>query len=350
MNSDYQSLVEELERIMNHSKASSNSPGPNLVGEMIAPGKGRGFFQMPPFVEATALGPNPALKKLGYGSWDRLLIVHVDDIGLCQSNVEGLADLNEVGIISSASIMMPTAWSSMAMAYARAHPDADLGLHMTVTSEWEGDRWGALSTVDPSSGLLDPDGYLWQHGDDLIARAKGKAIHKEMEAQAKAAMEQGMVPTHFDSHQFVVLQGYIMDYIEVCLAHHLPPIFIRRDKAGFEAIGGIDPGFISMAVLMVKTFELFKIPLLDNMYMMPLENPDTRLEDTQAILKQITPGITLFICHCTKPSPELPAITTDSLGRFADYRTWMNEDMRKFLKAEGIHTIGWGALKNIMSK
>ena len=113
---------------------------------------------------------------------------------------------------------------------------------------------------------------------------------------------------------------------------------ILKLKRGGRAvrIGGIDPGFISMAVLMVKTFELFKIPLLDNMYMMPLENPDTRLEDTQAILKQITPGITLFICHCTKPSPELPAITTDSLGRFADYRTWMNEDMRKFLKAEGI--------------
>ena len=350
MSTDLQSLMVELERITKRNSAFGKSPGPNLFGNLVTPTRERGFFQMPPFVEATALGPNPALKKLGFGPKDRLLIVHVDDIGLCQSNVEGLADLNGVGIISSASVMMPTAWSSMALEYARTHPNVDIGIHMTVTSEWEGNRWGALSTVDTSSGLLDPDGYLWQHGEDLMARAKGQVIHKEMEAQAKAAIEQGMIPTHFDSHQFVVLQGYILDYIEVCLAHHLPPFFIRRDKAGFEAIGGIDPGFINMAVLMVKTLELFKIPLLDNMYMMPLENPDTRLEDTQAILKQITPGITLFICHCTKPSQELPAITTDSLGRFADYRTWMNEDMRTFLKSEGIHTIGWGALKNIMSK
>ena len=350
MSTDLQSLMVELERITKRNSAFGKSPGPNLFGNLVTPTRERGFFQMPPFVEATALGPNPALKKLGFGPKDRLLIVHVDDIGLCQSNVEGLADLNGVGIISSASVMMPTAWSSMALEYARTHPNVDIGIHMTVTSEWEGNRWGALSTVDTSSGLLDPDGYLWQHGEDLMARAKGKVIHKEMEAQAKAAIEQGMVPTHFDSHQFVVLQAYILDYIRVCLTHHVPPIFIRRDKAGFEAIGGIDPGFISMAVLMVKAFELFKIPLLDNMYMMPLENPDTRLEDTQAILKQITPGITLFICHCTKPSPELPAITSDSPGRFADYRTWMNEDMRTFLKSEGIHTIGWGALKNIMPK
>jgi len=348
MNTDLQLLLDELERITKRSKSSGEFPGPNLVGNLVAPGKGRGFFQMPPFVEATALGPNPALKKLGFGPKDRLVIVHVDDIGLCQSNVEGLADLNEVGIITSASVMMPTAWSSMATAYAKAHPTMDIGVHMTVTSEWESNRWGALSTVDTSSGLLDPDGYLWQHGEDLLARAKGKVIKKEMEAQAKAAIAQGMVPTHFDSHQFVVLQGYIMDYISLCLKYGVPPIFIRRDKAGFQAIGGIDPGFISMAVLMVKTLELFKIPLLDNMYMMPLENPDTRLEDTQAILKQITPGITMFICHCTKPSPELPAITSDSPGRFADYQTWMNEDMRRFLQSEGIHTIGWGALKNIM--
>lgn len=350
MNTYLQSLLDELERITKRSKSSGESPGPNLVGNMRTPGKGRGFFQMPPFVEATALGPNPALKKMGYGPRDRLLIVHVDDIGLTQSNVEGFADLAEVGIVSSGSVMMPTAWSSMATTYAKTHPDVDIGVHMTVTCEWEGNRWGALSTVDTSSGLLDPDGYLWQHGEDLMARAKGKVIRKEMEAQAKAAIEQGMVPTHFDSHQFVVLQAYIMDYIRVCLAHHVPPIFIRRDRAGFEAIGGIDPGFISMAVLMVKAFELFKVPLLDNMYMMPLENPDTRLEDTRAILKQITPGITLFICHCTKPSPELPAITSDSPGRFADYRTWMNEGMRTFLKSEGIHVIGWRALKDIMPK
>jgi hypothetical protein len=348
MNTDFKLLLNELERIKKRNPAFAKSSGPNLVGNLVAPGKGRGLLQMPPFVEATALGPNPALKKLGYGPKDRLVIIHVDDIGLCQSNVEGLADLNEVGIITSASVMMPTAWSSMATAYAKTHPTMDMGIHMTVTSEWESNRWGALSTVDTSSGLLDPDGYLWQHGDDLMARAKGKVIKKEMEAQAKAAIAQGMAPTHFDSHQFVVLQGYIMDYISLCLKYGVPPIFIRRDKAGFQAIGGIDPGFISMAVLMVKTLELFKIPLLDNMYMMPLENPDTRLEDTQAIFKQMTPGITMFICHCTKPSPELPAITSDSPGRFADYRTWMNEGMRKFLQAEGIHAIGWSALKNIM--
>ncbi len=113
-----------------------------------------------PFTEATSLGPNPVLKKLGFGPQDRLLIVHVDDIGLTQSNVEGFADLMDFGLVTSGSVMMPTAWAPLAAEYARTHPQADVGVHLTLTSEWEGNRWGALSTVDQSTGLLDPDGYL----------------------------------------------------------------------------------------------------------------------------------------------------------------------------------------------
>lgn len=303
---------------------------------------------LPPFQEARSLGPNPVLKKLGYSTKDRLLIVHVDDIGLCQSNVEGFADLVDFGLVTSGSVMMPTAWAPLAAAYASQHPEADVGVHMTLTSEWEGNRWSPLSTVDPATGLIDPDGYMWQHGEDLFPRAKGSAVRKEMETQAQRAIAMGIVPTHFDSHQFIALQTYLIDYMRVCLAHHLPPIFIRRDKAGFEAISGIDPGMITMAVAMVRVLELFKIPLLDNMYMMPLDQPERRLENTKNILHQLVPGVTLFICHATKETPELVAITPDAAGRFADYTTWMSEELRTHIKDEGIHLIGWRALKNLM--
>jgi chitin disaccharide deacetylase len=303
---------------------------------------------LPPFTEAKSLGPNPVLKKLGFSAEDRLLIVHVDDLGLTQSNVEGFAELVDFGLVTSGSVMMPTAWAPLAAAFARQHPEADVGIHMTLTSEWECNRWSPLSTIDPASGLIDPDGYMWQHGEDLFPRTKGGAVRQEMEIQAQRAIAMGIDPTHFDSHQFVALQTYLIDYMRVCLAHHVPPIFIRRDKAGFEAISGIDPGMISMAVIMVKVLELFKIPLLDNMYMMPLEQPEMRLQNTKDILHQLVPGVTLFICHATKESPELAAITPDAAGRFADYKTWMREELRTHIKDEGIHLIGWRALKNLM--
>jgi hypothetical protein len=321
-------------------------PGLKLSPSLVP----RDFQELVPFQEAKSLGPNPVVKKLGFAPTDRLLIVHVDDIGLCQSNVEGFADLVDFGLVTSGSVMMPTAWAPMATEFARAHPQADIGVHLTLTSEWECNRWSPISTVDPATGLIDPNGYMWQHGEDLIPRADSAAVRKEMEAQVQSAITAGINPTHIDSHQFVALQAYLIDYMRVCLAHQVPPIFIRRDKAGFEAIGGIDPGMISMAVIMVRVLELFKIPLLDNLFMMPLDQPESRLENTRKILHKTVPGITLFIIHATKDSPELASITPDAAGRFADYSTWMSEDLRKFIQNEGIHLIGWRALKELMPK
>jgi len=343
----YHQIEETIEGYLSPGVDRTNRFSRSNLGKLLKLPPLQGF---PPFQEAKSLGPNPVLKKLGYADDDRLLIVHVDDIGLSQSNVEGFADLVDFGLVTSGSVMMPTAWAPMAAAYAKQHPEADVGVHMTLTSEWEGNRWGPLSTVDPASGLIDPDGYMWQHGEDLFPRAKAAAVRQEMEVQAQRAIDMGIDPTHFDSHQFVALQTYLIDYMRVCLAHHVPPIFIRRDRAGFEAIGGLDPGLINMAVMMVRVLELFKIPMLDNMYMMPLDQPEKRLENTKEILHQLVPGVTLFICHATKESPELAAITPDAAGRFADHSTWMSDALRSHIRDEGIQLIGWRALKNLMPK
>ena len=37
--------------------------------------------------------PNPVLKKLGFSDSDRLVILHTDDIGMCQASVTAFADL-----------------------------------------------------------------------------------------------------------------------------------------------------------------------------------------------------------------------------------------------------------------
>ncbi len=81
---------------------------------------------------------------------------------------------------------------------------------------------------------------------------------------------------------------------------------------------------------------------------MPLDQPEKRLENTKNILHQLVPGVTLFICHATKETPELTAITPDAAGRFADYTTWMSEELRAYIEKEKIRLIGWRALKNLM--
>src|SRR6267143_890369 len=88
------------------------------------------------------------LERLGYPADAKLLIVHADDLGMAHSiNVASIKGL-ESGLVSSASIMIPCSWLPEISAYARTHPEADIGLHLTLTSEWSLYRWGPVLTRD----------------------------------------------------------------------------------------------------------------------------------------------------------------------------------------------------------
>jgi hypothetical protein len=101
------------------------------------------------------MDPNPVLRKLGFADDDRVVIIHADDIGMCQATMSAFADLVDFGLISSGAVMVPCPWFPQAAAYCRQHPLVDLGVHLTLTSEWDGYRWGPVSTRDPASGLID---------------------------------------------------------------------------------------------------------------------------------------------------------------------------------------------------
>src|SRR5438874_13192588 len=80
-------------------------------------------------------------ERLGYPRDAKLLILHADDLGFAHSADAASFDALDKGAVWSASIMIPTPWVTEVAAYAKAHPDADLGLHLALTSERKTDRW-----------------------------------------------------------------------------------------------------------------------------------------------------------------------------------------------------------------
>ena len=87
------------------------------------------------------MNPNPLLKKLGFSNNDRVVIIHADDLGMCQSTITACKELFEMSVISSAAVMVPCPWFLSAARLQRDAEKVDLGVHITLTSEWKEYRW-----------------------------------------------------------------------------------------------------------------------------------------------------------------------------------------------------------------
>jgi predicted glycoside hydrolase/deacetylase ChbG (UPF0249 family) len=85
------------------------------------------------------------------------LLVRADDMGVAQAVNEGCIAACTAGIARSVEVIVPGAWFLDAVRLLKENPDIDVGVHLTLTSEWERVKWRPL-THAPS--LVDADGYF----------------------------------------------------------------------------------------------------------------------------------------------------------------------------------------------
>src|SRR5689334_18752069 len=134
-------------------------------------------------VAATTNAQQTLAERLGYPRDAKLVIVHADDLGMAHSVNAATTKAFQTGLVNSASIMVPCPWLTEIAAYARANPQADLGLHLTLTSEWTNLRWGPMAPKDRVSSLLDKDGYLRLTETEAAEAADPKEVEMEIRAQ-----------------------------------------------------------------------------------------------------------------------------------------------------------------------
>ena len=297
------------------------------------------------------MGPNPVLKKLGYGENDRLVIIHTDDIGMCQASVRAFEDLWEFGIISSGATMVPCPWFPEVARLCRNHPEIDLGVHLTLTSEWDSYRWGPISTRDPKSGMLDKEGYFHRSSEDAQKYGDPTAVEQEITAQIEKALSAGIDITHADTHMGTVGSiKFIPSYLSLVANYHLPIMILRLDKEGWIRMG-FDPQTAEMAYQMVSQLEDQGLPMVDHLLGLELDkakNLDERLDYAKSVFKKLESGITHFIIHPSIDTPELRSITPDWECRVADYLAFRSDILRNILEESGIQVIGYREIKNLI--
>ncbi len=261
--------------------------------------------------------------RLGHPADAKLLILHADDLGFAHSADVASFDALDKGAISSASIMMPTPWVTEVAAYARAHPNADLGLHLTLTSEWETYRWGSIEAREKVPSLLDSAG-TFPNDEAIVAKnAKPAEVERELRAQIQRALALGIRPTHLDSHMgsLFTTPELIATYVKVAREYRVPFLGLRGDRRTAPPAP-----FLATDVL-VDT-----VIIAD-----PSVPRDKWKEFYLNAVNNLKPGLTEMIVHLGRDDAEMQAVMVNhepygSAWRQRDYDVVSSPEFRKALK------------------
>jgi len=278
-------------------------------------------------------------ERLGHPRDAKLLILHADDIGVAHSENAASFDALDKGVVNSGSIMMPTPWVTEVAAYAKAHPNADLGLHLTLNSEWNTYRWGGLAPRDQTSSLHDPDGTFPREPDVMVKRAKLDEVEKELRAQIDRAYAIGIKPTHVDSHMGALYgtPDLFRTYAKVARSYKLPFLHF---------IGGADPAIVAT----LQPSDIVADAVIMRLQKGSIEEWRKFYLDA---IRNMKPGLTVILVHLGYDDAELRAVTTgwDSWGadwRQRDYDVLTSAEFRQALKDNKVVMVTWRDVQRAM--
>jgi chitin disaccharide deacetylase len=286
---------------------------------------------------ATAQETKNLAERLGYSKDAKLLIVHGDDIGESHSVNSATIKTLESGAINSGSIMVPCPWFPEVADYARTHPDADLGLHLTMTSERVYVRWGPVASKNTVPSLVDANGYLHHDWPETLKIDPGDA-EREMRAQIERALAMGVRPTHLDSHQYRLLEnGKEIFEAALRVAHDYKlPLLIPAEWAKDHPYLKSSVGPEDILMDHVVSIE-------------PSVPPDKWNDFYVQALQNLQPGVTEFIIHLAYDDEEMHAMTRerDTWGaawRQRDFDFFTSAEFRRLLQQQNIKLITWREL------
>jgi predicted glycoside hydrolase/deacetylase ChbG (UPF0249 family) len=236
--------------------------------------------------------------------------------------------------------MVPCPWFPEIAAYAQSNPSADLGLHITLTSEWKYYKWGPVTAKEKVPGLVNKNGFLYSAVDSVYQTASAAEVETEIRNQVIRAKEFGVDPTHLDAHMGTALQrlDYFRAYLKI--GHEFKiPVFIPRLlevplKVEFDTI--ISDKDVLVDHILSASPQDFKNGFA-NFYANGIKN--------------LKPGLTYLIIHTAYDDEEMRAVTIDhpdwgAAWRQEDFNFFTSPECKKVLKDNNIYVITWKEIRD----
>jgi len=282
----------------------------------------------------------PLQVRLGYPRDAKLLILNADDLAVSHSeDVASFGALDQKRI-TSATVMVPCPWFTEVAAYAKAHPEADLGLHLTLTAEWETYRWGPIASRSLVTSLVGADGNFYASTEDVAKHAKLDEVETEIRAQIERAKAMGLEPTHLDAHMHAlyVTPELFGVFLKVAREYKLPIRMARNDQPFQSVLPLMAPGD----------------PIPDAIFSPGEDILATGWTDYYVnLIKNLQPGVTEVFVHLAHDDAETQAIMVNHLDWGAAWRQRELEaisspEFRKALEDNHVILIGWRDIKKLL--
>ena len=269
-------------------------------------------------------------ERLGHAPDAPLLIVNCDDIGSSHSANLASARAMREGLATSATLMVPCPWAREAV---EMFEGLDIGIHLTLTSEYPTYRW---RTLTGARMLHDEQGYMPRTIEALWARAVPQAVEDECRAQIEQALAWGVDVTHLDNHMGTLqLHATLFPiYVKLAREYRLP---LRMAGLGTDAkLGFHGRAQCDEAGVLYPDRFIFQWG-----------------DSTSALIERIAiapkPGVTEIILHPVEPGAELDGYDkTEKAFREHDAAVGVDAALKAKLDAASVRRISFRRLRDAM--
>jgi chitin disaccharide deacetylase len=303
--------------------------------------RARSMRWLPTFGRKSADRVENLAQRLGFAGHERLLIVHADDLGIAHAINAAFISGFATGLINSGSVMVPGRSLGEVGAFAQAHPEADIGLHLTLTSDSAKEPWAPVASPSQVPSLIDGEGnFLRRWSSEPV---NPREVEIELRAQIERAYGCGIRPTHLDSHQFRLLRsgmGVFEVYLRLAREYRLPVMVPRHWLPRFPYL---QPALKECDVVLDRMVRI-------NDQVTPEQWPTFY----GRALERLPPGVTEILIH--------PGYDTEELQQFFEHRlpwgaAWRQRDLdfftsnafRDLLSQYDIRLITWREIAERLS-
>jgi chitin disaccharide deacetylase len=267
---------------------------------------------------------------------EKLLIIHMDDVGMSYACNEAAKALFKRGIVTSASLMITCPWSYEFIQWWKVNSTYDVGIHTTLTCEWEDYRWKPLLGKSEVPGLIDDNGFLFMDNDEVLEKATPEEIEKEVRAQINQAILWGLKPSHLDRHMYTICMcpEYFEKYITLAKEYNIPYQMGAREYDSIDKLSERVP---------VKK-------LLDGVYSGEGIDYKSKKAFLKRSLMDMKPGFHQLTIHPVIDTPEIRRIIPSWHERYLEYQLFMDEEILEYINELGIKRVSWSDIDGYKSK